>query len=200
MTTFYGLDNRRDTLPFFPNFRREDQLFRLAQELTSAGNAVAYLPWALEHSPPGGRVETRRDPIGMAEIVATAVIEVGRPGAGALPASRAAEIGRALVSFAEQPLDRFRRQVQERVVEANLELLAMRRRRMAERSRQIPLGIADAMNAANDDLEKALSSSLPVTDPALLARDGSVGLAEEHARRLVASMGRAILTLAEQPE
>ena len=51
MTTFYSYDNREGMIPFFPNFRMEDEGFKDIN-LAAHGNALlSYLPFMLEHSP-----------------------------------------------------------------------------------------------------------------------------------------------------
>jgi hypothetical protein len=51
MTTFFGIDNRSLTPPFFPNFRNEDKLFAYMLAACSRDVVTAFLPYALLHTP-----------------------------------------------------------------------------------------------------------------------------------------------------
>lgn len=191
MTTFFGLDNRAP-LFFFPCLRREDASFRELLHRTRPGSMQAYLPLALEHAPVD--VPNRDLPVvSMADVLLAALVDVPRaaPGSSAADLTRAA--GHRLVTFAEQPLRAYRRQVLEVVLESRARALAQRQQAVAQW--RLPAELDAEARQSNAALEQALREPLVAADPALLA-GRSAAEAEQRSRELVAAFGRALVALA----
>lgn len=194
MSTFFGLDNR-SVVPYFPYFRRTDDLcYRELLLRCRPGATLAYLPLALEHAP----LDTpKRDLplVAMSDVLLAAMVDLPRAAPAGSPADLTRAAGHRLVAFAEQPHASYRRQVLEVVLEGRFKLLQLRKEARAMFAGQLPAALAEEAQRAELELERALAGPLVAADPALQA-GRSAQEAEQRTRELVAGFGRALVALA----
>jgi hypothetical protein len=110
MSMSLGLDARALLPPFAPNGRNSDGLFGATTRAVVAESFAAFLPWAVEHVPPGGRAATLEHELAIAgrpesnDLVRAALGALFEP-RGADPRVCLAQAGRALSSLAARPRD-----------------------------------------------------------------------------------------------
>lgn len=105
MTTFLGLDNRLLLPPFFPVQRNSDGIFGLMLWKCLDGNRVAFLPWALLHTPDPPRAFVPEEmwveaaTVRMDDIVMASVLGHDRQIGPVTTATRWADLGKYLHSL-----------------------------------------------------------------------------------------------------
>ncbi len=110
MSMSLGLDARALLPPFPPNGRNGDGLFGAATRACVGEAFAGFLPWAVEHVPPGGRSATLEQELAIAgrpesnDLVRAALGAVF-DARGPDPGACLAQAGRALSSLAARPRD-----------------------------------------------------------------------------------------------
>jgi hypothetical protein len=196
MTTFYGHDNRRWTVPYFPFLRSEDQIFKEMLIRVDPSAQVVYLPSALEHAP-APRAKAKNSPVVMLDMFLAALAEMPRPVPGASVREHVRELGQHLISFAEQPLPKFRRAVLEVVSVFTLKEISRHRRFLKNAGPRVSGPISEAVVASLAGLEGFLSQKeIPCAETAWVEKLGSAQKAEEMSQQTIRQMGEAISVLA----
>ena len=112
MALALGLDNRGLLPPFLPVMRNQDGVFGALRRLCLPGTAVAYLPWVVEHSPPGDRRATVEQILRgagrmrLADLVLSLMGDLEPVGAPD-PASRLDALGRHFIELGSWPVGEY---------------------------------------------------------------------------------------------
>jgi hypothetical protein len=104
-----GLDNRGLLPPFLPVLRAQDGVFGTVRRLCLPSTTAAYLPWLVEHAPPGDRratVEQALRPAGRTRLADLLLSLMGdlEPAGATDPAGRLEALGRHLLELGSWPL------------------------------------------------------------------------------------------------
>ncbi len=203
MTTFYSYDNRDLLIPFFPHFRMEDSIFKTLNLAYQPHSRLAYLPFALEHSP----VENRK----IAEIVAPidatisshdileTVLEltgVSSSYLAALPANeRKKRLLTTCLNFLESDFTFYRRILSEVIISKKFNMASQKRSLLQMRKRKLPRAVFEMLNGALVKTEELLSGPNPLADRALFAIEKDPKKVEELQRHMLIRFMQSSLEL-----
>ena len=205
MTTFFSYDNRLDLFPFFPNFRMEDELFRLLNLTLVPCSKIAYLPLILEHSPIEQRVyENFIAPVRVGasncEILeAILSISVGKfnPLMGHSIGDRKRIVLNACLRFADQPIESFRRQVSDFLLAGKYSEVTVHWKKFKDRRKKIPKDAAALIGAALSETEKRLCEPILLCDPLILKIEEDGAKAELLQKNLIRKYFESCLAISE---
>lgn len=197
MTTFYGHDNRTWSVPFFPYFRGEDQLFKEMLVRTDVGAEIGYLPVALEHAPVNASRPAPAEVL-MLDVLLAPLADLARPSDVRSVGDRAREIGQRMLSFATQPMPAYRSQVLALIEGFSVRDRARQQDFLRQHRAALPPDLSEKLTASIDTLEKLLTrKDIVLAEPPVLEKAGSAPAAEALTRDLLRQMGEATMAMAE---
>ena len=196
MTIFYGLDNRKALPPFFPHFRLEDLIFKEMLMKIRPDSKLAYVPWALEHSPMEVRPQSSIASVHDTGITTHEILNVimGESSISGSISDRfmlgREQIAAGIDEFVNLPFDTYKTRLTEAIMERKFLNYSNNKEQFKRIKNNLSRDLSNSVDQYLKSIEKSLCQPLLLAD--LQSGPGTARQREELSRQMLGQMAEAL--------